>query len=83
MSDEQLTQLINLKRAGSSWVKIQRETGINRRTAKRAYDKWHRSQNLDVFKEARKDAAAQAFRVHWCMCPVYDDGALICSCILG
>ena len=64
LSDEELDQVINLKRAGSSWVKIQRETGISRRTAKRAYDKWQRSKSLEELKEARKDVAAQAFREH-------------------
>ena len=64
LSEEELTQVINLKRAGSSWVKIQGETGINRRTAKHAYDKWERSQSLQELKEARKDVAAKAFLDH-------------------
>jgi hypothetical protein len=64
LSDQELDQVINLKRAGSSWVKIQRETGISRRTAKRAYDKWERGKSLEELKEARKDVAAQAFREH-------------------
>jgi len=64
LSDEELNQIINLKKAGSSWVKIQRELGINRRTAKRAYDNWVRSQSMEELKEARKDVAAQAFREH-------------------
>jgi len=64
LSDEELTTVINLKRAGTSWVKIQAETGINRRTAKRAYEKWARSQSLQELKEARKDVAAQVFREH-------------------
>ena len=64
LSAEELNQVINLKRAGSTWVKIQRETGISRRTAKRAYDKWQRSKSLEELKEARKDVAAQAFREH-------------------
>ncbi len=64
LSDEELTTVVNLKRAGSSWVKIQRETGINRRTAKRAYEKWHGSQSLQELKGARKDVAAQAFGEH-------------------
>jgi len=53
-----------LKRAGASWVKIQAETGINRRTAKRAYEKWERSQSLQELRDARKEVAAVEFRYH-------------------
>jgi hypothetical protein len=64
LSDEELTHVINLKRAGASWVKIQRETKINRRTAKRAYEKWEHSQSLQELKDARKEVAAVEFRYH-------------------
>ena len=64
LSDQELTRVINLRQAGASWVKIQHETGINRRTAKRAYDKWERSKSMGELREARKDVAAQAFREH-------------------
>jgi len=64
LSDEELTTVINLKRAGTSWVKIQAETGINRRTAKRAYEKWERSQSLQELRDARKEVAAVEFRYH-------------------
>lgn len=64
LSDEELTSIINLKRAGTSWTKIQRETGINRRTVKRAYEKWERSQSLQELRDARKEVAAVEFRYH-------------------
>ena len=64
LSDEELTTVINLKRAGTSWVKIQAETGINRRTAKRAYDNWEHSKSMGELKEARKDVAAKALFDH-------------------
>jgi len=64
LSDEELTTVINLKRAGTTWVKIQRETGINRRTAKRAYEKWERSRSLQELKDARKEVAEVEFRYH-------------------
>ena len=64
LSEEELAQVIKLRRAGSSWVKIQSKTGINRRTAKRAYDKWQRSQSMEELREARKDVAAEEFREH-------------------
>jgi len=64
LSDEELTTVINLKRAGTSWVKIQAETGINRRTAKRAYEKWERSQTLQELKDARQEVATKALFYH-------------------
>ena len=64
LSEEELTTVINLKRAGSSWVNIQRKTEINRRTAKRAYEKWDRSQSIDELKKARTEVAAAKFSTH-------------------
>ncbi len=64
LTHDQLDKVITLRQIGASWLKIQRETGINRRTAKRAYEKWHRSKSLEELKAARKDVAAQAFREH-------------------
>jgi hypothetical protein len=61
---EELDKVIRLRQGGASWLKIQRETGIHRRTAKRAYDKWERSKSSEELKEARKDVAAQAFSEH-------------------
>ena len=34
VSDEELTQVIKLKQNGASWLRIENETGIPRRTAK-------------------------------------------------
>ncbi|HEY91872.1 MAG TPA: hypothetical protein G4O07_08585 [Dehalococcoidia bacterium] len=62
LSEEELTTVINLKRTGSSWVNIQRKTEINRRTVKRAYEKWERSQSTDELKLARTEVAATEFR---------------------
>lgn len=64
LSHEQLDRIIKLRQVGISWLKIEQETGIHRRTAKRAYDKWERSKSMDELKEARKDVAAQIFREH-------------------
>jgi glutamate synthase domain-containing protein 3 len=60
----ELDKIIKLKEIGTSWLKIQHETGINRRTAKRAYEKWKHSQPPEILKEARKDVAAKAFLDH-------------------
>lgn len=64
LSNEELNKVIKLRQAGTSWLKIQRETGIHRRTAKRAYDKWEHSQSLPELKEARKGVAEKAFLDH-------------------
>lgn len=64
LAPEELDKVIKLKQIGTSWLKIQHETGISRRTAKRAYEKWQHSQSPEVLREARKDVAAKAFLDH-------------------
>jgi DNA invertase Pin-like site-specific DNA recombinase len=64
ISDEELNRIIGFRQIGTSWLKIQRETGIHRQTAKRAYERWEHSKSIDELKEARKDVAAQAFGEH-------------------
>ena len=64
LSSEELDKVIRLRQIGTSWLKIQAETGINRRTAKRAYEKWERSQSLQELRDARKEVAAVEFRYH-------------------
>jgi len=64
LSDEELSRVIRLRQIGTNWVKIQAETGINRRTAKRAYEKWERSQSLQELRDARKEVAVVEFRYH-------------------
>jgi hypothetical protein len=64
LSDNELNQVLRLKQAGASWLKIQRETGVPRRIAKRAHDDWQRRQSLAELKESRRAVAAEAFREH-------------------
>jgi hypothetical protein len=64
LAPEELDKVIRLKKIGTSWLGIQRETGINRRTAKRAYEKWEHSQSPEVMREARRDVIAKAFLDH-------------------
>ena len=64
VSSEELARIIRLRDENASWLKIQRETGVPRRIAQRAYVQWGRSQAREELKEARKDVAAQAFREH-------------------
>jgi hypothetical protein len=61
---EELDKVVRLCQEGASWLKIQHETGINRRTAKRAYERWERSKSVEELKEARRDVAAAEFRIH-------------------
>ncbi len=64
LSDQELEKVIRLRHAGTSWLKIQNEICIHRRTAKRAYENWERNQSSEELKEARKIVAAEAFRKH-------------------
>ena len=64
VSAEELAKIISLRQENASWLKIQRETGVPRRIAQRAYVQWGRSQAREELKAARKDVAAQAFRQH-------------------
>ena len=64
VSPEELAKIINLRQIDTSWLKIQHDTGIPRRIAKRAYEDWSRSQSREELKAARKDVAAEEFRNH-------------------
>ena len=64
LAPEELDRVIKLKKLGTSWLRIQHETGINRRTAKRAYEKWEHRQSPEVLREARKEVLAVEFRHH-------------------
>ena len=64
VSPEELARVVNLRQINTSWLKIQRDTGVPRRIAKRAYEDWARSQSREELKEARKDVAAEEFRNH-------------------
>jgi NTP pyrophosphatase (non-canonical NTP hydrolase) len=64
VTDQELDQVIKLRQAGASWLRIQRETGIPRRTAQRAHGEWERTRSSDELKRARTDVAAEEFRDH-------------------
>lgn len=64
LSDKNLSKVIRLRQARVSWVEIQRQTKIDRRTAKRAYEDWQQSQSVEELKTVRKDVAADEFRKH-------------------
>jgi len=64
LSGNELDSVIRLKGGGASWLAIERQTGIPRRTAKRAYEEWKRTKSIDELKDARRDIAGEEFREH-------------------
>jgi len=64
LPEDQLKLVINLREKGMNWVKIERETGIRRRIAKREYEDWQRKQSQAELHEVRKQVAAEEFRLH-------------------
>ena len=64
LSNSQIQQVINLRDSGISWVKIEKETGFARRIAKREYDEWSAKQSQRQLEDARKEVAAQEYRLH-------------------
>lgn len=64
LSHNQLEQVLNLREKGISWVKIEKETGIARRIAKRDYDDWSNKQSQRQLEDARKEVAAHEYRIH-------------------
>lgn len=64
LSDEELAQVVRLHQGGASWMRVQKETGIPRRIAKRAYGEWEDSQSVEELKEARKGIMLEELREH-------------------
>lgn len=64
ISEEELQNIVRLVKLGASWLKIQTETGIPRRSAKRAYEEYIRSKSADGLKAARQQVASEQFNAH-------------------
>ena len=64
LPDEKLERLIALREARWSWVNIQNELDIDRRTAKRAYEDWQRRQSNDELRVSRQGLAEAELRNH-------------------
>lgn len=64
VSDEDTDTIIRLRKSGASWLKIEAITGIPRRTAKREFEQWQRSQSDEELKSARQQVAAEVFNSH-------------------
>ncbi len=64
LTHDELSQVIKLRQSHASWLKIQKETGVPRRSARRAYENWERNQTIEELKIARTNVAAEVFREH-------------------
>jgi hypothetical protein len=64
ISEDELNRVLKLKQVGASWLRIQNETGIPRRLAKKAYDEWERTRSGEELKKARTVIAQEEFRKH-------------------
>ena len=64
LSPIELKNVVELRRLGANWVEIARETKVERRAAKRAYEEWERDQKINEQKAVRFRVAAEAFHEH-------------------
>lgn len=73
ISAEQLDQIIRLRQAGTSWLKIEELTDpkVGRRVAQRTYEKWERARSTRELESARWEVGKAEFERHldaqvWC-----------------
>ena len=64
IADDQLQEIIALRKDRKSYSEIERQTGISRRTAQRAYLDWFAEQSMDELKKARVLVASEEYRRH-------------------
>ena len=64
VSANELAKIVSLRQNNSSWLTIEKETGVPRRIAQRAYRDWERTQAGDELKAARQTIAAEELRNH-------------------
>jgi hypothetical protein len=64
VSEADRDTVIGLRKSGAGWLKIQEMTGIPRRTAKSVYDQWQKAQAAEEVRTARRQVAAEAFKLH-------------------
>lgn len=81
LSHNELAKVIRLRHENASWLKIQRETGIPRRIAQRAYEQYERSQAREELKAARKEVAAEEFRTHLDLLTGFAESIVLTICI--
>jgi hypothetical protein len=64
LSPIELKKVVELRQLDATWSEIERETKVERRIAKRAYDEWERDQKMDEQEKVRFRVAAEAFHEH-------------------
>ena len=66
ISDELLKQIVGLRQAGNSWLKIEELTNpkVGRRVAQRAYERWERARSTRELESARWEVGKAEFERH-------------------
>ncbi len=64
LSDDKIQEIIELRQADHSWLKIQQIIKVERRLAKRAYNDWLDGRSLNELKQARVNVATEALSEH-------------------
>ena len=65
LSSDQLEKVVLLRQGKRySWLRIQKETTIPRRIAKREYLNWEQEQGREYLHTVRREVAAEEFRLH-------------------
>ncbi|MCK4786439.1 MAG: hypothetical protein KAV87_21960 [Desulfobacteraceae bacterium] len=64
VSQEDRDTVVRLRKSGAGWLTIQEMTGIPRRTAKGVYNEWQKGQAAEEVITARRQVAAEAFKLH-------------------
>ena len=64
LSPIELKKVVELRRLGAMWTEIERETKVDRRASKRAYEEWEKDKKIKEQEAARFRVAAEAFHEH-------------------
>ena len=64
LSPIELKKVVELRQLGTTWTEIERETKVERRAAKRAYEEWEGDKKMKEQEAARFRVMAEAFHEH-------------------
>lgn len=64
LSPIELKKIVELRQFNAPWTEIEKETKVERRIAKRAYDEWETDQKTQEQEKVRFRVAAEAFHEH-------------------
>ncbi len=64
VSPIELKKIVELRQLDAPWTEIERETKVERRIAKHAYDEWQTDQKMKEQEKVRFRIAAEAFHEH-------------------